>query len=172
MPILDLSFDEVLTTTRAVRKRLDLTRPVEPEVIQRCIELALHAPTGGNRQGWHFLVVTDAAKKTEIARHYGKAWYAYNAQRRTAEGGAVDPQTERVRDSAQYLADHMHEVPVLVIPLAWRSGPQRLVYGALALVGTIAVVAPWTIRNYIVFHRFVPVANTTGQAEILVSGFS
>ena len=107
--------DKLLTTTHSVRKRLDLTRAVEPAVIQRCIEIALHAPTGGNRQGWHFLVVTDAAKKTEIARLYGKAWYAYNAQRQTA-GGAKDAQTERVVDSAQYLADHMHEVPVLVIP--------------------------------------------------------
>jgi hypothetical protein len=53
-------------------------------------------------------------------------------------------------------------VPVLVIPLAWRSGPSRLLYGGLALLGTIIVVAPWTVRNYIVFHRFVPVANTTG----------
>jgi 4-amino-4-deoxy-L-arabinose transferase-like glycosyltransferase len=53
-------------------------------------------------------------------------------------------------------------VPVLTIPLAWRSGPRRLVYGGLALLGTVAVVAPWTIRNYVVFHRFVPVANTTG----------
>ena len=114
---LDLAtVDHLLTTTHSVRKRLDLTREVEAEVLQQCIEIALHAPSGGNRQGWHFLVVTDAGKKAEIARHYGKAWYAYNAQRRTAEGGAVDPQTERVRDSAQYLADHMHEVPALVIP--------------------------------------------------------
>jgi nitroreductase len=114
---LDLvSVDHLLTTTHSVRKRLDFKRAVEPAVLQRCIEIALHAPSGGNRQGWHFVVVTDADKKAEIARHYGKAWYAYNAGRRSAEGAAVDPQTERVRDSAQYLADHMHEVPALVIP--------------------------------------------------------
>jgi len=59
MPILDLSIDTILTTTRAVRKRLDLTRPVEPEVIRKCLELALQAPTASNSQGWHFVVVTD-----------------------------------------------------------------------------------------------------------------
>ena len=53
------AIDHVLTTTRSVRKRLDLTRPVEPEVIQRCIEIALQAPTGSNLQGWRFMVVTD-----------------------------------------------------------------------------------------------------------------
>jgi len=135
--------DKLLTTTHSVRKRLDLTRAVEPEVIQHCIEIALHAPTGGNRQGWHFLVVTDAAKKTEIARLYGTSWYVYNAQRRTAEGGAVDPQTERVRDSAQYLADHMHEVPALVIPCI-EGRPERPEPAAQAgLYGSI-LPAAWS----------------------------
>ena len=59
--------DHLLTTTRSVRKRLDLTRPVEPEVIERCIEIATQAPSGSNRQGWHFMVVTDAAKRKAVA---------------------------------------------------------------------------------------------------------
>jgi nitroreductase len=108
--------DHLLTTTHSVRKRLDLKRGVERAVLERCIEIAFHAPSGSNTQGWHFLVVTDAAKKEQIAGYYRQSWYAYNTQRRGAEGAPVDPQTERVRDSAQYLADHMHEVPVLVIP--------------------------------------------------------
>ena len=58
-PVLDLTPDELLSTTRSVRKRLDLSRPVEPELIRECIELAAQAPTGGNAQGWHFVVVTD-----------------------------------------------------------------------------------------------------------------
>jgi nitroreductase len=62
MPVLDLSPDELLTTTRSVRRRLDFSRPVEPEVIMQCLEIALQAPTGGNRQGWHFVVVTDTEK--------------------------------------------------------------------------------------------------------------
>lgn len=114
--------DHLLTTTHSVRKRLDLTRPVEPEVIERCIEIALHAPTGGNRQGWHFVVVTDAEKRRGIGELYKKSWYAYDQQRSTnnprlrSGDSQYLAQTMRVRDSAQYLADHMHEAPVLVIP--------------------------------------------------------
>ena len=114
--------DKLLTTTHSVRKRLDLTRSVESDVIERCLDIATHAPTGGNRQGWHFVVVTDAVKRKGIAEWYGKAWYAYDQQRARTNPRlqAGDPQytaqTMRVRDSAQYLADHMHEVPVLVIP--------------------------------------------------------
>jgi nitroreductase len=59
MPHLGLTADEVLTTTRAVRKRLDLTRPVDPEELRECLEIALQAPTGANRQNWHFVVVTN-----------------------------------------------------------------------------------------------------------------
>ena len=116
------TIDHLLTTTHSVRKRLDLTRPVEPEIIERCIEIALHAPTGGNRQGWHFVVVTDMQKKAAIANYYKQSWYIYNQQRRTNNPrlSSADQQyvaqTLRVQDSAQYLADHMHEVPVLVIP--------------------------------------------------------
>lgn len=120
---MDLStVDHLLTTTHSVRKRLDLTRPVEPEIIERCIEIALHAPTGGNRQGWHFVVVTDRQKKAAIADYYKQSWYIYNQQRRTnnprlsSDDQQYVSQTLRVQDSAQYLADHMHEVPVLVIP--------------------------------------------------------
>src|SRR5918911_4466523 len=84
LPAMDLTtVDHLLTTTHSVRKRLDLTRPVEPEVIERCIEIALHAPTGGNRQGWHFVIVTDAEKRAGIAEWYKKSWYAYDQQRST-----------------------------------------------------------------------------------------
>ena len=72
MPVLDLSPDELLTTTRSVRRRLDCSRPVEPEVIRQCLEIALQAPTGGNRQGWHFVVVTDAEKRQPLAISIGE----------------------------------------------------------------------------------------------------
>jgi nitroreductase len=112
--------DHLLTTTRSVRKRLDLTRPVEPEVIERCIEIALQAPTGGNAQNWHFVVVTDAQKKTAIVDLYRKAFEAY-ANRpadQLPQYGEGDPrarQMPRIYDSAVYLIQHLHEVPVLVI---------------------------------------------------------
>ena len=111
--------DHLLTTTRSVRKRLDLNRPVEREVIKECLEIASQAPSGSNRQGWHFVVVTDAEKKLFIAERYRKAWYGYNATRNVGGGSdltAEEKQMLRVISSAQYLADNMQDVPVLVIP--------------------------------------------------------
>src|SRR5712691_9208154 len=95
--------DYLLTTTHSVRKRLDLTRSVEPAVIERCIEIALHAPSGGNRQGWHFVVVTDPQKRLGIAGLYRKSWYAYDQQRASnnprlqAGDSQYTAQTMRVR---------------------------------------------------------------------------
>jgi len=115
------TIDHLLTTTHSVRKRLDFARAVEPEVLERCIEIALHAPTGGNRQGWHFVIVTDAEKRARIAEYYRQSWYAYDKGRASrmgalASNAAYVAQVARVRDSAQYLADHMQDVPALVIP--------------------------------------------------------
>jgi nitroreductase len=113
---LDLTPDQLLSTTRAVRKRLDLSRPVEPKIIRECIELATQAPTGSNSQQWHFVVVTDAEKRKALADLYRKSWAAYSKQRAQIQ----DPQQarimERVRSSSEYLAEHYHEVPVHVIP--------------------------------------------------------
>ena len=111
--------DHLLTTTRSVRKRLDLTRPVEREVIEQCLEIAGQAPSGSNRQGWHFVVVTDGEKKLRIAELYRQAWYGYNATRPAASGPAKtaeEKQMRRLINSARYLADHLQDVPVLVIP--------------------------------------------------------
>ena len=77
MPQLDLSADDMLATTRSVRKRLDFSRPVEPEVIRECLELALQAPTGGNSQSWQFVVVTDAEKRQTLGDLYRKGWAFY-----------------------------------------------------------------------------------------------
>lgn len=112
--------DHLLTTTRSVRKRLDFTRPVEPAVIERCIEIAIQAPSGSNRQPWHFVVVTDAAKRLALADLYRMAFDKYLRGR----GAAPDPRTHapsaqtmrKVTSSAVYLAKHLHEVPVHIIP--------------------------------------------------------
>ena len=74
---LNLSADEVLTTTRAVRKRLDFDRPVDMADLRECLDIALQAPTGSNAQGWHFLFVTDEAKKARIAELYAQRFTAY-----------------------------------------------------------------------------------------------
>jgi nitroreductase len=108
----------VLTTTRSVRKRIDFERPVPPELLTECLEVALQAPTGSNSQGWQFVFVTEAKKKQVIGELYKKSWYAYAASggHRYAKDDLRRVQLPRVASSAQYLADRMHEVPVMVIP--------------------------------------------------------
>jgi nitroreductase len=132
--------DELLTTTRTVRKRLDLTRPVPPELIRECLEIALQAPSGGNRQGWHWIVVTDPDVRASVAEVYRRGWQAYHGS-----GGAAatlfrdDPERakaqRRVGDSAAYLAEHIGQVPVLVIPCLrvakLPEGNQAGVWGSL-----------------------------------------
>src|SRR3989475_11196538 len=86
MSLLQLSPEEMLTTTRSVRKRLDFSRPVEPEVIRECLELAVQAPTGGNSQGWHFMVVTDPQQRQALAEVYRKGWAFYRQRRMAGEG--------------------------------------------------------------------------------------
>jgi len=111
--------DQLLTTTRTVRKRLDLKRPVEPAVIQECLELAIQAPNGGNQNRYHFVVVTDPVKRAAIGAIYKKVFY----QEHAPLSGAGDPglpvyqqRSATQQDSASYLADHLAEVPVHIIP--------------------------------------------------------
>jgi nitroreductase len=124
MPLLDLSPDRLLSTTRSVRKRLDLARQVEPELIRGCLELAVQAPTASNSQNWHFVVVTEQEQRQALGEIYRKGYALY--RQRVASGqpvlvsSALIPEREatlkKVRDSSRYLADHLHEVPVLLVP--------------------------------------------------------
>ena len=107
---LNLTPDELLSTTRAVRKRLDLERPVELSLIYECLQLAMQAPSGSNAQGWHFVVVTKPDVKEKVADLYRKAWSIYSRPFRS-----MIPRN-RVASSAAYLAEHMHQVPVLLVP--------------------------------------------------------
>jgi nitroreductase len=137
--------EELLTTTRSVRRRLDLSRPVPRELILDCIAIASQAPTGGNRQGWQWLVVADPDKKRSIAERYREAWYAYNASGRP-EYDTEDPrraQLPRVIGSAQYLADHMAEAPLLVIPCIEGRIDGASTSAVAALYGSI-VPATWS----------------------------
>src|SRR3978361_242577 len=115
---LNLTVDEVLSTTRSVRKRLDFDKPVSREVLMECLDLALQAPTGSNSQGWQWVFVEDAEKKKAIADVYLANAQAYLSSPgpEYAEGDPRGEQMDRVRDSASYLAEHMHEAPVLLIP--------------------------------------------------------
>ncbi len=106
--------DELLTTTRAVRRRLDLDRPVPRDVVLECVGIAQQAPTGGNSQGWGFVVVTDEGLRAQLAELYRRVAEGYlRATRERTE----DPQTIRVYESALHLADVLHQVPVHVIPV-------------------------------------------------------
>ncbi|MCW5892960.1 MAG: nitroreductase family protein [bacterium] len=139
--------DKLLTTTRSVRKRLDLSRPVDPAVIRTCLEIAMQAPTGSNVQGWHFLVVTDAGKRKAIAALYQQAFELYRANpdlRPTFP--ADDPRTQqlpRVIDSADYLAHHLAEVPVHVVPCIEGRVENGGVLGQASVYGSI-LPAAWS----------------------------
>ncbi|WP_214402052.1 nitroreductase family protein [Pseudonocardia lacus] len=118
--VLPLAPDELLTTTRSVRKRLDFDRPVPLELVKESIEVSLQAPTGSNAQGWHWVVVTDAEKRAQIGEYYRRSFYAYrNSPASAARTSALSEERQvvqaRVSDSASYLADRMGEVPVHVI---------------------------------------------------------
>lgn len=117
MSVYDLEItDGLLTTTRAVRKRLDLDRDVPDSVITECLTLALQAPSGANRQGWQWLVIRDADKRAKLADMYrqGAGTYLSDAEKQAlAENNAKDA---RVFSSARYLADNFEKVPVLVMP--------------------------------------------------------
>ena len=112
--------DHLLTTTRSVKRRLDLTRPVEPEVIERCIEIALQAPTGSNLQGWQFMVVTDPHQRARLADLYRRGRRASrdlrgNQPPRFRQGDPRAGWYQGMVDSSNYLDEHLHEVPVYII---------------------------------------------------------
>ena len=123
MQPIDLSIDEVLTTTRNVRKRLDLERPVERAVVEACLDLALQAPNGSNNQSWEWVVVDDAAKRARIAELNREALEHFTKilERRPEVMGAYDVgrnrRMEAISGSVYHLIEHLAEVPVLVVPL-------------------------------------------------------
>jgi nitroreductase len=102
------SIDHVLTTTRSVRKRLDLKRAVDLGVIRECIDLAIQAPDGGNLGKYHFLVVTDPDKRAAIASYYRQSFEAYLSSQK-------QNYANRIYNSAAYLAEHFQDVPVHII---------------------------------------------------------
>jgi nitroreductase len=127
--------DELLTTTRAVRKRLDLKKDVPRDVILDCIRISQQAPTGSNTQGWRWMVVYDAKKREALADLYRRGGEAYLT---SAVQATEDAQTKRVYDSALWLVDNLAKVPVHVIPcLAGRlpdgvpAGMQAGFYGSI-----------------------------------------
>lgn len=120
--------DRLLTTTRAVRKRLDLDRPVSREVVLECLRVALQAPSGGNSQPWRWLVVDDPDTRRRLADVYRKGYAPYMADRKAAAGDSSLP----IFTSSDHLADHLHDVPVLVVPCLLTRLPERPTTGETA----------------------------------------
>jgi nitroreductase len=139
--------DKLLTTTRSVRKRLDFSRPVPRDLVRKCIEIAMQSPTGSNTQGWHFVVVTDPEKRKAIAKMYREAFQFYvdnPDMRATYEPSDLRAgQMPRIIDSAQYLADHLHEAPVFVIFCVDGRVEQAGVIGQASVYGSI-LPAAWS----------------------------
>ncbi|CAN5747226.1 nitroreductase family protein [soil metagenome] len=133
---LNLSADDVLTTTRSVRKRLDFDRPVEREIVEQCFEIALQAPTGSNRQGWQFVIVEDDRLKRSIAEIYAANFRQYAAMRpaRYEEGDTRLQRQAAVVDSATYLAENFHRAPLMMIPC---------IEGRLDNVDVVAGASTW-----------------------------
>lgn len=118
---LNLTADEVLTTTRSVRKRLDFDRPVERRVVEECLEIALQAPTGSNRQGWHWIVVEDPDLRGAVAAVYRRNFEEYRSMPAATypEGDTRAERQERIRTSADYLSENFHRAPMLLVPCIW-----------------------------------------------------
>ncbi len=135
--------DALLGTTRAVRKRLDFSRPVPRAVIDECLELAVQAPTGSNSQIWRWLVVDDPGKRKALAAIYRKGAEGYLAG---AAEAASSAQTQRVFDSAVYLMEHLHKAPVHLIPCIQGRPPEDAPLAMLnALFGSI-FPAVWSFQ--------------------------
>jgi nitroreductase len=113
---LNLTADELLTTTRSVRKRLDFEKPVPREVVMECLDLALQAPTGSNSQGWQFVFVSDPAKKKALADIYRTNATPYLDLPKPERGDVRDQQIDAVMDSAKYLNENFEKAPILMIP--------------------------------------------------------
>lgn len=140
---LDLTPDELLTTTRSVRRRLDLTRDVPTGELRTCLDVALQAPTGSMRQDWHFVVSNDREQCRAVGEIYRKVWLGLVSDdyRERALAAEPDPVARaawiRMMDSARYLAEHFPEVPAILVPCidgrldGASAGVQALKWGSI-----------------------------------------
>ncbi|WP_406237105.1 nitroreductase family protein [Nocardia sp. NBC_01009] len=137
--------NDLLTTTRAFRRRLDLTRPVARQDLLDCLDVAVHAPSGTNRQPWRFLVVEDPDTKQQIAEYYRKGFAAYLSAR--------TPRPDQLGDlaSGRYLAAHLHEVPALVVVCSLGRPPANA--AALQLASFYGSVYPAVWNFMLALHE-------------------
>ena len=146
---LSLTNDELLSTTRAVRKRLDFERDVPMSTIKECMDLAVQAPSGSNAQGWQFVFVTDQAKRQKIGEYYCEAFshyrhmpFAIHKLHSDSADASLANSQERSASSADYLADNMGKAPVLMIPCIAGRIDNAEGANASAQAGTMGSIIP------------------------------
>jgi nitroreductase len=140
--------DELLTTTRTVRRRLDFDRPVDPALIRECLTIALQAPSASNAQRWHWVVVTDAGLRSQIGDYYQQSVKGYlrspfSAARIHADDPERSAVQRRVGDSVAYLGDNLGRVPVFVIPCVTVPGGNLSAGSQAGLWGSV-MPAAWS----------------------------
>ncbi|HWC67923.1 MAG TPA: nitroreductase family protein [Acidimicrobiales bacterium] len=123
--------DELLTTTRAVRKRLDFSRPVAHELLLECVRIASQAPSGGAMQITRWVFVEDAAKRVALADLYRRAYQPYIAEQKRTIAASGHRVMDKIVSSSDYLAEHLHEVPVHLVPCAL-GRPEGAIQGSVA----------------------------------------
>jgi nitroreductase len=140
-----LSFDEVLTTTRAVRRRLDFHRPVGRAVVEECLQIAFQAPNGANDQSWGWVLVDDPLLRAALADLYRGGMADHMARDRTGETIDTTTHDERMSASVQYLADNMERVPVLVVPTVARRYGGSTTFAQASRWGSV-LPAVWSLH--------------------------
>ena len=146
---LSLTNDQLLSTTRAVRKRLDFERDVSMSTIKECMDLAVQAPSGSNAQGWQFVFVTDQEKRQKIGEYYREAFshyrhmpFAIHKLHSDSADASLANSQERSASSADYLADNMGKAPVLMIPCIAGRIDNAEGANASAQAGTMGSIIP------------------------------
>ncbi len=140
-----LSFEEVLTTTRAVRRRLDLERPVARDVVEECLRLAFQAPNGANDQSWGWVLVDDTDLRATLADLYRKGMADHIGRDRSGETVDTTSPDQRMSTSVQYLADNMERVPVLVVPTVARRYGAATTFEQASRWGSV-LPAVWSLH--------------------------
>jgi nitroreductase len=139
-PTPSLTIDELLTTTRAVRRRLDLARPVPRAVVEECLRIAFQAPTGQNHQDWGWVVVDDVQTRHAVAQLYRQGLADHVGRVRGEDESLPDPTTRgaaRIGTSVAHLAEHLHDVPVLLVPTIGRGYGEETSFGVASRWGSI-----------------------------------
>lgn len=139
------SSDLLLSTTRAVRRRLDFDRPVEREVLLECLTLAVQAPSGSDRRAWRWMIITDQDLKTRIADIYREEAMGYLSKSLAAAEAAGDAGRQRVFKSTLYLAENFERAPALVIPCIAETLEGKDQTGVIATLGSV-IQAGWSFQ--------------------------